>query len=125
MRVPGGGVVWRCIVRRTIKGRIRRSRGAEHALRCAASQKRAQRGQVLPVRLVLDFLRRFEQLGDAPEARVVEDVAESVDADLTLANVLVAVDARAERLLRVVEVEGAALVDVGVALDLCGRALPA
>src|ERR1051326_3689747 len=121
MRVPGGGVVWRCIVRRTIKERIRRSRGAEHALRCAASQKRAQRGQVLPVRLVLDFLRRFEQLGDAPEARVVEDGAERVDADLPLADVLVAVDARAERLLRVAEGEGADPVDADRGLALVGR----
>src|SRR5437870_125454 len=104
---------------------MRPSRGAAHAGPCFPSQKRAQRGQVLPVRLVLDFLRRLQQLRDAPEACVVDDEAERLDADLSIADVLVPVDVRAKRLLRVVEVERADPGDSDVPLDLFGRALPA
>src|ERR671938_1402631 len=89
MRVPEGGV---CIVRRKIQKTSRRSRGA--------SQKRSQLLQVLPVGLVLDRLRRLDYFRDAPEARVADDVAEGVDAEVAFADVLVAVDARAERPFR-------------------------
>src|SRR5436309_3529448 len=124
---------------------MRRSRGAAHdgrreasaLVECAgragafesggmsaALQKPAQFPEVLPVRLVLDLLRRLDQLRDAPEADVVEDVAEALDADLALADVLVTVDARAERLLRVVEMERADPGDTDVGLDLVDGALP-
>src|ERR1043165_5684496 len=103
---------------------MRRSRDFAPAGRCDPSQKRAELGQVPPVRLVLDFLWRLEQLRDAPEARVGDDGAEGLRADASLADVLVAVDARAERLLRVVEGERADFADADVRVDLVDDALP-
>src|ERR1051326_7252953 len=88
---------------------MRRSRGAAHPPPGVRSTRPRARRQ---------------QLGEAPEARVVEDEAEGVDADFSLADVLMPVDARAERLLRVVEVERADLADAGVAVDLVDDALP-
>src|SRR5207253_1301744 len=56
---------------------------------------------------VILFLGRFEQHGQAGEARVREDVREAGVADLAEADVGVAVDARIERGFAVVEVPGA------------------
>ena len=86
---------------------------AREALRCSS------------VRLRLDRLRRLEQFRDAREARVVEKRGGTLEADLPFADVLVAVDARAERLLRVVEVKRADVVDADVPLHLVDRALVA
>src|ERR1041385_4988775 len=74
---------------------------------------------------MLDILRRLQHFGDAAETRVVDDVREGVAADGALADVLVAVDARAEGLLRVVEVKRADVLDADVALHLVDPQLPA
>src|ERR1041385_383465 len=74
---------------------------------------------------MLDILRRLQHFGDAAETRVVDDVREGVAADGALADVLVAVDARAEGLLRVVEVKRADVLDADVALHLVDQPLPA
>ena len=72
---------------------------------------------------MLDRLRRLEQFRDAAEARVVEEESEGFDADLAVADVLVAVDARAERLLRVVEMKGADVGDADVRVESVDRPL--
>src|SRR5260221_12685861 len=82
------------------------------------SDERAQGRQVLPVRLVLDRLRRLQQFGQAGEAGVVEEHAEGFQADLSLTDVLVAGDAGAGPFLRAVEVGGARLVGADEARDL-------
>src|SRR5205807_1779140 len=75
--------------------------------------------------LVLHVLRRLQHLRDAAEARVVEDKGERIAADGPFADVLVAVDARAERFLRVIEMKRADLLDADVALHLVDHPLPA
>src|SRR5207244_950841 len=85
----------------------------------------AQRRQVAPVRLLLDRLRRLDHLRDPPEAWIVDHEGEGVAADLPFADVLVAVDARAERLLRVVEMKRADVLHADEALHLVDHSLPA
>ncbi len=74
---------------------------------------------------MLDRLRRLQQFGQAGEAGVVEEHAEGFQADLSLTDVLVPVDTRAERLLRVVEVEGTDVIEADEALDLSRQPLVA
>ena len=72
---------------------------------------------------MLDRLRRLQQLRDAAESLVVQQKTKRFDADLAIADVLMPVDARAERLLRVVEVEGADVVDADVLIERINRSL--
>src|SRR4051812_5941335 len=72
---------------------------------------------------MLDRLRRLEQFRDAAEARVVQQEAKRLDADLAVADVLMAVDARAERLLRVVEMKRADVFDSDVRFERIDRPL--
>src|SRR5271166_685163 len=51
-------------------------------------------------------LRSLEHLRDFAEARLAHDVAERIEADLPLADVLVPVHARIERRFRIVQMQG-------------------
>src|SRR6187431_2298727 len=82
----------------------------------------AQHRKIFLVADGVDGLRRLDDFGDAREARVVQQKAKGLEADLALADVLVAVDAGAERLLRVVEMERADVVEADVLFHLVDRA---
>ena len=73
-------------------------------------------GQILrsPIFKSSDYITGFQQFGDATEARVVQQKTKRVDADLALADVLMPVDARSERFLRIVEMKRANVLDPDV-----------
>src|SRR3954453_17548175 len=85
--------------------------------RSLSIQQRPQQRQILAIRLVLDRLRRLQQFRDAAEALVVQQEAKGLDTDLAVADVLMPVDARAERLLRVVEMKRADVVNSDVRFE--------
>jgi hypothetical protein len=66
---------------------------------------------------VLDLLGRFQQLGDSAESLVVEQKPEGVQAELAIANVFMAVDARPEGFLRVVQMKEANVPSSDVAFE--------
>src|SRR3954451_4649400 len=72
---------------------------------------------------MLDRLRRLQQFRDAAEARVVQQEAKGLDADLAVADVLMPVDARAERLLRIVEMKRADIFDSDMRFERIDRPL--
>src|SRR6185503_20678642 len=82
----------------------------------------AQHAQVAAVGSRLHRLRRLDDFGEAREARVVEQVAKRFQPDLALADVLVAIDARAEGLLRVVQMKRADVLQADVLLHVVDRA---
>src|SRR3954449_12512385 len=74
--------------------------------RSLSIQQRPKQCQILAIGLVLDRLWRLDQFRDAAEARIVQQKSKGIDADLAVADVLMAVDARAERLLRIADLGG-------------------
>src|SRR3954451_21843471 len=72
---------------------------------------------------MLDRLRRLQQFRDAAEALVVQQKSKGLDADLAVADVLMPVDPRAERLLRVVEMKRADVFDSDVRFERIDRPL--
>lgn len=65
----------------------------KHGGMILSRNQRPEGTQVSSIGLVLNLFGRFQQLGDAAEALVVEKEGKSVEADLTVADVLVTVDA--------------------------------
>src|SRR3954451_17049993 len=72
---------------------------------------------------MLDRLRRLQQFRDAAEALVVQQESKGLDTDLSVADVLMPVDARAERLLRIVEMKRADVFDSDVRFERIDRPL--
>src|SRR3954451_12740329 len=70
---------------------------------------------------MLDRLRRLQQFRDAAEALIIQQEAKGLDADLAVADVLMPVDARAERLLRIVEMKRADIFDSDVRFERIDR----
>src|SRR5438874_1056923 len=70
---------------------------------------------------MFDLLWRFQQLRDAAEALIVEKEAKSFETDLSVADVLVTVDSRSERLLRIVEMEKSHIADADVFFNRLDR----
>ena len=69
---------------------------------------------VRPIRFRLDGLGRLEELRDARKPHVVQEMRERGESELPFADVLVPVDAAAQRFLRVVEVKGTDVLDSDV-----------
>src|SRR5438046_2095834 len=95
--------------------------GASFSLIARGVYQPSKRGQIAPVGFVLDLFRRLQQLRDATESLVVEQEAESVEAELSVADVLVPVDARSESLFRIVQVKEANILDADVSLEVFDR----
>src|SRR5881392_1607564 len=72
---------------------------------------------------MLDRLRRLQQLGDAAEPPIVQKKAKRFHSDLAVADVLMPIDARAERLFRIVEVKRADVGDADVLIERLDRSL--
>src|SRR2546421_10422491 len=89
--------------------------------RSLSIQERPEQRQILPIRLVLDRLRRLQQLRDAAESLVIQQKTKRFYADLAIADVLMPVDARAERLLRIVEVKRADVFEADVRCERVDR----
>src|SRR3954452_14006810 len=91
--------------------------------RSLSIQQRPQQRQILAIRLVLDRIRRLQQFGDAAEALVVQQKSKGLDADLAVADVLMPIDTRPKRLLRIVEMERADVFDSDVRCECVDRPL--
>src|SRR4051812_13310081 len=89
--------------------------------RSLSIQQRPQQRQILAIRLMLYRLRRLEQFRDAAESLIVQQKSKRIDADLAVADVLMPVDARAERLLRVVEMKRTDVFDSDVRRERVDR----
>src|SRR5712691_510475 len=85
------------------------------------NEERTKRGDIDPIRLGLDGLRRLQQFRDPREPRIVEHEGEGVQSELTFPDVLVPVDAAAEELLRVVQMKRADVRDADVPIELLDR----
>ena len=90
-----------------------------------AADEAPQHGEVLLVLEAVIRLLGFERGGDPLEPRVVHQVQERGEPHVALPDVLVAVDAGAERALRVVDVEGAQALEADLALELVPGGVPA
>src|SRR5262249_52166790 len=84
----------------------------------------SQPREVSPVGLRLGFFWRFEDLGNASEATVVEQAAKCAQSEEAHADVLVPVQARAERRSRIVQVEGQDTREADSLRALVDRGLP-
>src|SRR3954452_937659 len=91
--------------------------------RSLSIQQRPKQCQILPIRLMFDRLRRLQQFRDAAEALVIQQETKGLDADLAVADVLMPIDARAERLLRVIEMKRADVFDSDVRFERIDRPL--
>src|SRR5687767_12126962 len=113
MRVPEVG----CGIRSAIGAGLypERSEGS--------TEQSPERGQILPIADRLDRLRSLDHLRDPREPGIIEKQPECIQTDFSFADVLMAVDAGAKRLLRVVEMKGTDALDSGEALDLVDRPL--
>src|SRR5438445_11014286 len=77
--------------------------GANRLLIGRGVYQRSKRGQIAPIGFVLDFFRRFQKLGNPAEPRIIQQESKSVEAETSVTDVFVALDAGSEVLLRIVE----------------------
>src|SRR5207244_4555376 len=91
--------------------------------RKSGRKERAKRPQVPAIRFVLDLLGSLQKLGDTAEALVVEKKTKRFQAELAVADVFVAVDARPQRLLRIVQVKQSDIPHANRRVELLNRTL--
>ena len=72
---------------------------------------------------MLDFFRCFQQLGDPAEPLIVQQESKSIEADTPVTDVFVAIDARSEVLLRIVEVKKSDVPNADLPIELFDCAL--
>src|SRR5690349_1914979 len=88
----------------------------------ASDNKRAQYAQAVAIRFVLDRLLRLQYFRAPVEARVVQHQTKRIDSALPCAHVLVTLDARPQRLLRVIKMKRADVVEADMLFDLVDHA---
>src|SRR5438445_6508674 len=97
--------------------------GANRLLIGRGVYQRSKRGQIAPIGFVLDFFRRFQKLGNPAEPRIIQQESKSVEAETSVTDVFVAIDARSEVLLRIVEVKNSDVANADLPVELLDRTL--
>lgn len=92
-------------------------------MRALCALKRSKHSQIRDVPAVVVVFGSLQHLGDSAETLIVEKEGKAVGSDLTSSDVFMSVDSGSQRLLRVIEMECADVLDAYMAIDLGDGAL--